>query len=84
MLPDMVVGRSEAARLLPVKLAAKGWNQAALTREMTARLGHVAAGLVSRWVSGKRIPTATQAGWLELELGLPARLWASRAKEKAA
>lgn len=79
-----VMVRSEAARQLPVKLAAKGWNQAKLTREMSDDVGHVAEGLVSRWIQGKRIPTAPQAGWMQRELGLKAELWAMRAKEKAA
>lgn len=73
------MGLTEAARLLPEKLAEKGWSQAELTRRMRDDLGHVAEGLVNRWTMGTREPSGSQVGWLERELGLPAILWAKPA-----
>lgn len=76
---ENLMGLSEAARLLPEKLAEKGWSQADLKRRMDNDLGHVAEGLVSRWTKGTREPSGSQVGWLERELGLPAILWAKPA-----
>jgi hypothetical protein len=67
--------RSEAARQLPVKLEEKGWSQAHLTKVMSDDLGHVADGLVNRWIKGSREPSGAQVGWLQKHLGIDAFLW---------
>lgn len=72
------MGMSEGAKLLPNKLREKGWSQAELTRRLTADLGHVAEGLVNRWIRGTREPSGSQVGWMDRELDLPAHLWADR------
>lgn len=73
--------RSEAARQLPQRLKDKDWTQADLTRRMSESLGHVAEGLVNRWISGEREPSGPQAGWMQAQLDLDATLWAVPAKK---
>lgn len=74
---------SEGARQLPAKLAAKKWSQGELTRRMSADLGHVAEGLVNRWIKGTRDPSGPQVGWMDKNLDLDARLWAVAARRLA-
>jgi transcriptional regulator with XRE-family HTH domain len=75
--------RSEAARQLPLRLKKKGWTQADLTRRMSDDLGHVAEGLVNRWISGAREPSGPQVGWLQINLDLDAGLWTVPARRVA-
>jgi len=72
--------RSEAARLLSVKLAEKHWSQAHLTKMMSDDLSHVADGLVNRWIKGSRDPSGPQVGWLQKHLGIDAFLWTVSAR----
>jgi hypothetical protein len=60
---------SLAAKVLGEKLAPRG-AQRALTREMSC-----GEGVVNRWLSGERIPSAVRAAFLEKKFGIPVSWW---------
>lgn len=69
------VERSEAARLLPIRLHEHSLTQRDLEEKLDA-----ASGLAARWASGQRVPTTIRAIRIEELLGIPVRLWAVPAK----
>ena len=79
----MGMGISLAAKQAAKRLAELGWNQTDLAKRM-GKLGvHVAEGLVSRWLSGKRTPDRERSAAIQELLGVDPRLW-TRAKKKRA
>lgn len=76
---------SMAAKKVEARLEKLEWNHADLAREMEARGMHVADGLVSRWLSGKRMPGRERAIMLDRVLGIKVfHLWGVEVKERAA
>lgn len=62
----MTAGRRDLAR----KLEKKGWSQ----QELSRRLG-VEPAIVSRWMSGERVPELKGALELERVLGIAPKKW---------
>lgn len=51
-------------------LAERGLSQQQLEKDLD-----VSAGIVSRWLAGKRVPSLEMAMRMERELGVPAESW---------
>jgi ribosome-binding protein aMBF1 (putative translation factor) len=58
---------------------AKGWNQTKLSEEL-----RMSTSVVSRWLSGERVPTWSSAVKIEKLLGIPARVWLEEAEARRA
>jgi hypothetical protein len=72
---------TEAARVMPIRLAEKCWSQGDLTREMSKDIGPVPSGLVNHWCQGRRVPGIKRAVWLQEHLGIDVALWTQPAAE---
>ena len=60
---------SRAAIALGARLKERGAKRA-LTREIGC-----AQGLVYRWLSGERVPSAPRAAWLQRKFDIPVEWW---------
>lgn len=66
---------TRAAAALRTSLAKRG-AQAKLTRKLRC-----AEGLVNRWLSGQRVPSAVQAAYLEAKFGIRVAWWGEPAAD---
>lgn len=73
-----------AAKVVRRRLKEMHWSHGRLRDEMKARGDEPGAGLISRWIAGKRMPNVGRAMLMQEILGVEARLWTVPAKGKAA